>query len=283
MCNSTVRSRYGPERIKRGSEFVSNLFIALIGTTSPLDGTGAPEAVARDSRRNMINRRVSLTMAAIFGVGLAFGATAKAQTIVQTFTIPNGTSTSTVIPPFVFNLFPAADGALFLVTLNLQAQITAEVDVVNIDNVNHTFNNATASIPVSASALNLTVGTTAVAGPVAGTALASSITPFPGLTTNANTSSSVNTPVALALWYTPPGTATGLMSATGGNGTYTGTQTDGSGKLFFGGQAVYGETLTLTYFYAAAGTIPEPGAATFLAAGVLGSLGIMLRRRRKVA
>jgi len=231
----------------------------------------------------MINRRVSLSLAAILGVGLALGSPAKAQTIVQTFTIPPGTSTSTPIPPFVFNLFPASDGALFLVTLNLNANITAEVDVFNTDSSAHNFDNATASIPITASALNLSVGTTAVAGPVSGTAAASSETAFPGITTNANTSSSVNTIGALALWYTPPGTATGLMSAASGNGTYQGTELGGSGDLLFGGKAKYGETLTLTYFYAAAGTIPEPGAATFLAAGVLGSLGIMLRRRRKVA
>jgi len=79
-------------------------------------------------------------------------------------------------------------------------------------------------------------------------------------------------------FYEGVGVQTGVLNAAASSGSYSGVANPG---IFFGGSATAGATITITYLYQPAGTIPEPGATTFLAAGVLGSLGMVLRRRRK--
>jgi uncharacterized protein (TIGR03382 family) len=79
-------------------------------------------------------------------------------------------------------------------------------------------------------------------------------------------------------FYEGVGSMTGLINVASTSGTYSGTA---GPNIFFGGSATAGAVITLTYLYQPAGTIPEPGATTFLAAGVLGSLGMVVRRRRR--
>jgi len=222
----------------------------------------------------MITRRVSLSLAALVGIGLAVGRGAGAQVITQSFTIP-----SQAVPfsnNFTFNLFDSTLGVLGQVTVSLSTSITAEVDVFNSLAVNQSFTNATASIPVTLTAPDAVVLTaTGVAGPVSGTAIPG-FNAFPGLTANA--SSSQNLPMADWGFYEGIGPMTGNLTASAASGTYSGNANPG---VFFGGSAVAGGTITIVYLYQPAGTIPEPGATTFLAAGVLGSLGMVIRRRRK--
>lgn len=224
----------------------------------------------------MINKRISLTLAALAGLWLTTGQGAGAQIIVQTFTIPSGTSVP-FTQNFTFNLFNTSLGVLDQVTLALATQITAEVDVFNFTAVPQPFTNATASIPVTLSApdgiLESAIG---VAGPVSATA-APGLNSYPGLTANANTSQNI----PMGDWvpfYEGVGIQTGTLTAAAGSGSYAGQANPG---VFFGGSATAGETITITYLYQPTGTIPEPGATTFLAAGVLGSLGMVIRRRRK--
>jgi len=228
----------------------------------------------------MISRRVSLTLAAVAGLGLVIGRGADAQIIVQTFTVP-----STAVPwnppvgfNFTYNLFNSTLGVLDSVTLQLATSITAEVDVFNETGTGpQTFTNATASIPVTITAPDgITGSATGVAGPISGTALPG-FNAFPGLPANANNTQ--NIPMADWLgFYEGVGMSTGIINASSLAGTYSGTSVSGVG---FGGSAVASATITLTYVYQIAGTIPEPGATTFLAAGVLGSMGMIVRRRRR--
>jgi len=223
----------------------------------------------------MVTRRISLTLAALVGIGLAIGQGAGAQVIVQTFTVPNGT----VVPfshNFTFNLFDSTLGTLDQVTLSLSTTITAEVDIFNSTAVNQAYTNATASIPVTLTAPDAVTETaTGVAGPVSGVATPG-FNSQTGLPASANTSQ--NIPMADWGFYEGVGPMTGNLNAAAATGTYSGNANPG---VFFGGSAVAGATITITYFYQPAGSIPEPGATTFLAAGVLGSLGMVLRRRRK--
>jgi len=223
----------------------------------------------------MVTRRISLTLAALVGIGLAIGQGAGAQVIVQTFTVPTGT----VVPfsqNFTFNLFDSTLGLLQSVTLSLSTSITAEVDVFNSLASPQAFTNGNASIPVTVTAPDAVTETaTGVAGPVAGTANPG-FNAFPGLPASASTSQTI--PMGDWGFYEGVGPMTGNINAASTSGTYSGNANPG---VFFGGSAVAGATITITYLYAPAGTVPEPAATTFLAAGVLGSLGMVLRRRRK--
>jgi hypothetical protein len=245
----------------------------------PAKSKQGPRELTRDIRRNMITRRISLSLAALVGVGLALGTSAGAQVIVQTFTFGSPTPQNVPInDTFTFNTFNQSLGLLGGVTLTLSTSITAEVDIFNSTGSNQAFTNAEASIPVTLTGPGPTVvNETATAGPFSGTA-SPGFNAFPGLTANA--SSTVNVLQANWLLYeNPPSGLTGTLTATSTNGNYSGS--GAGGALFFGGSATASGTITLTYLYQTAGSIPEPGATTFLAAGVLGSLGMVIRRRKK--
>jgi uncharacterized protein (TIGR03382 family) len=223
----------------------------------------------------MVINRFSLTLAALVSMGLAAAQGVQAQVITQTFTVPTGT----VVPfnqNFTFNLFDTTLGTLDQVTLSLSTSITAEVDVFNSLATPQAYTNATASIPVTVTAPDsVTETATGIAGPVSGTANPG-FNAVTGLPANANTSQMI--PMGDWGFYEGIGPQTGNLNASSTSGTYSGNANPG---VFFGGSATAGATITITYLYQPAGTIPEPGATTFLAAGVLGSLGMVLRRRRK--
>jgi len=223
----------------------------------------------------MITKRVSLTLAALAGLWLTVGQGARAQVIVQNFTIP--LSSTPISDTFTFNLFNNALGALDSVTIALNSTVTAEVDIFNATAANQPYSNGTASIPITLNAPDgVTDTVTAVAGPVSGIAPPGE-TEIKGLTTPANFSQTLPLGDFPAYEY-PPGTSTGTVTITSTAGNYSGSA--GAG-VFFGGSAQVQGILTITYLYAPAGTVPEPGATTFFAAGVLGTLGMVLRRRKK--
>jgi hypothetical protein len=222
----------------------------------------------------MITKRVSLTLAAIVGLGLAIGPGARAQVIVQTFTINSGTPISDT---FTFNLFNTALGALDSVTIALNSTVTATVDVFNSSSIPQPFTNAQASIPITLNAPDgITDTVTAVAGPINGIA-PPGISSYSALPVPANFSQTL--PLGdFPAYEFPPGTSTGTFTVTSTAGNYSGSA---NSSVFFGGSATDVGTITITYLYAPAGTVPEPGATTFFAAGVLGTLGMVIRRRKK--
>jgi uncharacterized protein (TIGR03382 family) len=223
----------------------------------------------------MVTKRISLTLAALVGIGLAVIGSADAQVIVQTFTVPTGTAVP-FSQNFTFNLFNTSLGTLDTVTVALSTSITAEVDVFNQTGSSQTITGATASIPVMLTApAGISETATGVAGPVNGIAGVGD-TAFQGLPASAN--QSLNVPLIDFSSYEGVGPLTGTLTAAATSGSYSGSATTG---VFFGGSATAGATVTVTYLYQPAGTIPEPGATTFLAAGVLGSLGMVFRRRKK--
>jgi uncharacterized protein (TIGR03382 family) len=222
----------------------------------------------------MITRRIRLAHATWVGVGLALATSAGAQVIIQTFTIPAGTSVP-FSQNFTFNTFNPALGILGNVTLSLATSITAEIDIFNSNAIPQTFTNATATIPVTLTGPGpTTVLATAMAGPISGVATPG-INAFPGLPANASTTMNV-LPANWGFYENPPSGITGTLNVSAASGNYNGTPIPG---VFFGGSATAGATVTLEYDYQAA--IPEPGATSFLAAGVLGGLGMVLRRRKK--
>ncbi len=224
----------------------------------------------------MLRKNAGIVLTAV--ATMALSAAAHAQVIVQSFTVPSqAVSFSQSVS---FNKFDTTLGILNSVTLSLSSSVTAEIDVFNFSGKTQSFSNATASVPVKITGpdgSNFTV--TAVAGPISGNVPAPlGITPFVGQTAS-NTGNSSIAPANFGS-YSGFGGGTLNMTFQGLNGTYAGTAPSGVG---FGGSASAGGTLTITYNYTKIQPIPEPGSATFLAAGVLGSVGMGLRRRRKKA
>jgi hypothetical protein len=223
----------------------------------------------------MITKRMSLTLATLVGIGLAIGQGAGAQVIVQTFTVP--LQPVPINTNFTLNLFDTTLGTLDSVTVALSTSITATVDVFNSGGT-QSFTNATATVPITLTAPDaITATATAVAGPISGT-VTGPFTTFPGITANANNTQ--NVPNVDFSFYEGVGPLTAPVNVSSTFGTFSGTGPP-NGTMGFGGQASASASITVTYLYQPAGTIPEPGATTFLAAGVLGSLGMVIRRRRK--
>jgi len=212
----------------------------------------------------MITKRVSLTLAALVGIGLAIGQGAGAQVITQSFSFPSAMwpiNTTPFTDTFTFNTFNTSLGVLGQVTVSLNTSITAEVDIFNNSSSVQPFTNATASIPVTLTGPDgVVLSATGVAGPISGT-VNPGFNAFPGLTTNANVSQTL--PFGDFPGYEdPPSTATGTLTFTAASGSYAGSA---SSQVFFGGSATASGTITITYLYQPTGTIPEPGATTFLA------------------
>ena len=217
---------------------------------------------------------IALTVVAAMALSVA----SRAQVIVQTFTVPQ--QAVSFAQNVTFNKFDTTLGVLNSITLSLSTSVTAEIDVFNFSNKAQTFTNATASVPVKITGPDgSTFTVTSVAGPISGSVTSLvGVTPYAGNTATA-TGNSVILPANFGQ-YQGFGGGNLTVNFQGQNGTYSGSA---GSNVFFGGSATAGGTLTLTYNYTKIQPIPEPGAATFLAAGVLGSVGMVIRRRRKKA
>ncbi len=235
---------------------------------------------ARDLRRNMVKRRANLSCAAVVGVGLAFATKANGNVISQSFTVIDqtgaikiGNFTSPTIKQFDTTL-----GILASVKITWTTTSFAQGKNVNVGNEKWTSTKAS---------LNDTLS---LLGPMGGIftesvnsrAFSASLPTVknsgllgPGVDTDSTTLIS-----GLAPWEAP-----GLAPlGTFGNFETTLLPTSGicCGKVVLGaGHETVSAPGTLIYTYLVAGTIPEPGTSTFLAAGVLGSLGMVIRRRKK--
>jgi hypothetical protein len=175
-----------------------------------------------------------------------------------------------------FNKFDSNIGTLTSVTLTLNANMTAEVDVINQNAVNEHFTNATASVPISVTGPDSSVITaTPAVTPFGGTAVPGTNAYTNLQATASATESIVNSNFG---YYSAASGGTANLTALVNNGTFTGT---GPRNVYFGGLGTVSETITLTYNYAHnPGSVPEPNSAVLCAAGVLASLGSVIRRRK---
>jgi hypothetical protein len=155
------------------------------------------------------------------------------------------------------------------------------IDVVNKDRTKaHTYENAYASIPVAITGLGISTSGTATSGMFAGTVGPATATAYgedtqPGSVVSGFSTETITS--GLAAYVAAGGTSTYALQFATGDGTYSGTQTDGSGKLLFGGSAGIGAQLALTYNYEIE-TVPEP-ATLLLIGGALCGLAVLRRRR----
>jgi hypothetical protein len=180
---------------------------------------------------------------------------------------------STVVPdqsipfsvPLTLPLFNPSLGTLTGVTLSVDATITADIQVVNINTSPMAFTNATASVPVTATGPGgATATVTAMAVVPSGTA-APGLNDFPGV---AGSTSGVNpvSPADFSL-YIGTGTFTGTLSVVAPTGTFSGSGPPG---LFFGGTATAGGSIDVTYTFTPA--VPEPSSMALLGIGMVSLL-----------
>ena len=221
----------------------------------------------------MKHRQKSLVLTAVFAALVSLGMRVQAQ-IVQTFTVPTGTS-SPFSQGFTFNKFNSAIGGLTSVTLSLNGSLLSNIDIFNANGVNTAYSGVDSGIheavtgPGGQSESFALLTTPALSGTAA-----------PGTTVLSNISGSKSgidtVPFVDFSFYSAIGGGTGTLTAAGNTLSFNGNATPG---LTFGGSGTAGEIITLTYNFTP--TIPEPGAATFLVAGMFGGICVLARRRRK--
>jgi len=235
----------------------------------------------------MVTKRFSTSLMALAGIGLMVGGSVGAQTITQTFTMPGQTGNfnfpNPTAPWLHLLKFDSSLGILTSVTLTFNTSIVVSGQVKNNDTINHTVNSSTANTQESIQGPDGVVLTSTATATLGGTPLV--LTPGGTATYTSGAVPGTHTdfvnPINFALY-------TGLGVVNLSPITLVGTDATGSVSSDASNFTVTVATLetlnangTLVYTYLPAGSIPEPGATTFLAAGVLGSLGMVIRRRRK--
>jgi hypothetical protein len=176
---------------------------------------------------------------------------------------------------FAVQKFDISLGTLTGITLTLTSNIVGQLDVFNILTTPQNFFNATASIPVTVTAVTpdtTTVSANAVANLAAGVANPGANS-FAGLTATATGSNNV----AVANWpfYVGLGASTASFTATTPGGQYTGNAAPG---VFFGGSGKADGLFKIRYDYLASTVpLPDSGALLLLA---LAATGLCLRKAR---
>jgi hypothetical protein len=187
--------------------------------------------------------------------------------------LTGSTLTQTVSLPS-FSSLGISGATLTGVVISITDSLSSTIKIQNISSSTQTFANATASFN-----LGVSDGTNTVTGSV--TSTIASGTANPG--TNTYTPTVANGTAAsglltnnLSFYNTGPSV---VLSATSSGGSFSGSETSGSGDLFFGGSGSVSGTVSLTYYYTA---VPEPASFVLLGVGgVAGLLGRKVLGRRK--
>jgi hypothetical protein len=210
---------------------------------------------------------------ALIGIVFTSGAAQAAFIEYASVFAPQIGSYSTV---FSVQKFDPMLGTLSGVSLALDAQAKADLQVFNATAIAQTFSNASATIPLTVDVTTpdgLQLSITALSTVLSGVAL-------PGLNTYAGITSTAATSQALApsQWgnYLGTGGGAALFSASFSEGRYAG---QAPFLVFFSGQAEAGGGFKVRYDYEpAVAVVPLPASLPLLLAGALG-LAFVRRRR----
>ncbi len=180
--------------------------------------------------------------------------------------------------------FDTSLGTLTGVTVGYTSNITAEVDIFNINDTEQAYTAANAWVSVNLSGPDGTVVyTTAQAGPFIGSvAAADPSTGYTQVALTGNTATDTSSTAVtgdLSAYETPGGADVAFIATNTDGGSYTGVTTgDPTVSLFFSGDATAGGTATVTYtFSTAIAAVPEPATMSIFC---LGLLGLRAARRR---
>jgi hypothetical protein len=171
--------------------------------------------------------------------------------------------------------FDPSLGTLTGVTLTLISKDTIESEVINLTGQNEAYNNATAALPVTVTALaGLTATSTGVSGPFSGVATSPQFSTRVAGKSQVITTTSADVATGDIILYEGAG-QTFTVNVLVSDGVYGGSSA-GNSVAFFGTGSSCG-TVDVTYDYA---PVPEPGT---LAAGLglLGYCGVRVVRRRR--
>jgi len=160
--------------------------------------------------------------------------------------------------------FDTSLGTLTGITFTLNETVKADVQVDNITSSSLAFTNAFSSVPTTGTGPGgLSLAVTATANVASGTA-APGLNSYPGTTDMASSTSVYTGPFGP---YEGPGVTFQTLTFAAGDGTFGGT--GGPGSLFFGGTALAGGYISVTYTYTPA-AIPEPSSMALLGIGMVG-------------
>ena len=164
-------------------------------------------------------------------------------------------------------------GTLTGITLTLISNDTIESEVIDLTGQNQAYTDATATLPVTVTALaGLTATATGVAGPFSGVAMSPQFNKIVAGTSQVTTITSANVASGDFILYEGAG-KTFDMNVLVSDGVYSGSSMCGAVAFFGAGDSC--GTVDVTYDYS---PVPEPGT---LAAGLglLGYYGVSLARR----
>jgi hypothetical protein len=177
---------------------------------------------------------------------------------------------------FTLPSFDISFGTLTAVTLSLANTTIGNVLVYNVSGVPQSFTNATASIPESLTSVGGTLTSSAVAGPLSGTAAPglnsySSVAGKSAATLDVNNLANFSTNTVVPLSF----------SLVSGIASFAGDTSAPGGTLFFGGDATVGSVTTIRYSYddAPSGAAAEPGTWGLVATS---SLAMIYAVRRQI-
>jgi hypothetical protein len=218
------------------------------------------------------------TFIAVFIAAATLTARTQAWAAIEDEFAYYGTQTSPIAVgssvPFSIGSFDNSLGTLTGITVILTSFDTAESLLYNFSGQNQGFSAATASVPVSVSALGgTTTSATPSAGPFAGVAAPGQTQWGPGGVLSAQ--NVVNVPISDFHLYEGTGSINFNVNLALLAGTYSGSPNNGNSSLYFGGNGFsYGE-IEVEYTYA---TVPEAG-TTWAGLFVFGVCALRIGRR----
>jgi len=210
----------------------------------------------------------------VLGTVLVAGYAAKnASADMVTYTDTFGPQTTPFSDLLTFDKFNTSFGTLTGIQITLDTTEVADVAVYNILGTSLGFTGATASIPITASALSgVTTSVSGTAGPISGTA-APGLNSYMGVTASQTGTTAV--PSADFGSYEGSGFGTFLLTVNGAQGVYSGS---GPFGLFFGGSAVANGDVKVTYDYTPS-AVPDSAVTLSLVGGIFGMIAVSRKLR----